>query len=58
MSLTGHIDEGVVTQDDATLDGGNVDLGYLTNADPEIHAGMIKAMRRVDVVLCANGHGT
>jgi hypothetical protein len=58
MSSTGRIDEGVFTQEDATLDGGNDDLGYLTGTDPEIRAGMIEAMRRADVVLRANGHGT
>ncbi len=58
MSSTGRVDEGIVTQDDATLDGGNDDLGYLTDTDPEIRAGTIEAMRRADVVLRANGRGT
>ncbi len=58
MSLTGRIDEGVVIQDNATLDGGNDDLGYLTDTNPEIRAGTIEAMRKADVVLRANGRGT
>ncbi len=58
MSSTGHIDEGVVTQDDTTLDGGNDNLGYLTDMGPKILAGTIKAMRRADIVLRVNGRGT
>jgi hypothetical protein len=58
MSSTGRINKGVVTQDDATLDGGNDNLGCLTNTDPEIRACMINAMMRADVVLCVNGRGT
>jgi hypothetical protein len=33
MSLTGRINKGVVTQDDAILDGGNDNLGYLTKGN-------------------------
>jgi hypothetical protein len=58
MSLTGRIDEGMVTQDDTTIDDGNDDLGYLTDTDPEIHAELIRVLRMVDALLVANGRGT
>jgi hypothetical protein len=60
MSSAGRVDEGVVTQDDTTIDDGNdsLDAGYMTDTDPDVRAGTIAAMRRADEILVANGRGS
>jgi hypothetical protein len=58
MSLTGRVDERMVTHDDTTIDDGNDNLGYLTDTDQEIHAKSIWVLRMADALLVANGHGT
>jgi hypothetical protein len=60
MSSAGRVDEGVVTQDDTTIDDGNdsLDAGYRTDTDPDVRAGTIAAMRRADEILVANGRGS
>jgi hypothetical protein len=60
MSLAGRVDEGVVTQDDTTINDGNdsLDAGYMTDTDPDVRAGTIAAMRRADEILVANGCGS
>jgi hypothetical protein len=58
MSLTGRVNEGMVTQDDTTIDDGNDGLGYLTDTDPEIRAKSIRVLRMADALLVANGRGT
>ena len=58
MSLTGRVDEGVVTQDDNTIDDGNDDASY-ANTDPaNVRHQTIEVMRRADAILVANGRGT
>ena len=60
MSSTGRDDEGIVTQDDNTIDDGNysLDASY-TDTDPaDAHAQTIEVMRRADAILVANGRGT
>jgi hypothetical protein len=41
MSPAGCVDEGVVTQDDTTINDGNdsLDAGYMTDTDPDVRAG-------------------
>jgi hypothetical protein len=60
MSLAGRVDEGVVTQDDTTINNGNdsLDAGYMTDTDPDIRAGTIAAMRRANEIMVANGRGS
>ena len=61
MSLAGRIDEGVVTQDDTTINDGNdsLDAGYTSyTEDPDVRAGTIAVLRRADEILVANGRGS
>jgi len=61
MSSTGRVDEGVVTQDDNTIDDGNdsLDASYMTDTDPaDLRAQTIEVMRRAGAILEANGRGT
>jgi hypothetical protein len=58
MSSTGRIEEGMVTQDDTTIDDGNDNLGYLMDTDPEIRAELIRVLRMADALLVTNGRGT
>ena len=58
MSSTRRINEGVVSQVDATSDGASDDLGFPTDRDPAIRAGTIEAMTRADVILISAGRGT
>ncbi len=58
MSSTGRVDEGVVTQDDNTIDDGNDDASYMTDTDPaDLRAQTIEVMRRAGAILEANGRG-
>jgi hypothetical protein len=58
MSLTGRVDEGVVTQDDNTIDDGNDDASYMTDTDPaDLRAQTIEVMRRAGAILEENGRG-
>jgi uncharacterized coiled-coil protein SlyX len=61
MSSTGRVDEGVVTQDDNTIEDGNdsLDASYMTDTDPaDLRAQTIEVMRRAGAILEANGLGT
>jgi hypothetical protein len=58
MSLTGRVDEGMVTQDNTTIYDGNDDLEYLTDTEPEIRAKSIRVLRMADALLVDNGCGT
>jgi hypothetical protein len=60
MYLAGRVDEGVVTQDNTTIDNGNdsLDAGYMTDTDPDVRAGTIAAMRIADEILVAIGRGS
>ena len=59
MSSAGRVNEGVVTQDDNTIDNRNDDASYMTDTDPaDVHAQTIEVMRRAGAILEANGRGT
>ena len=60
MFATSRVDEGVVTQDDNTIDDGNDDASIMTDTDPAdvLRAETIAAMRRADAISVANGRGT
>ena len=59
MSSAGCVNEGVVTQDDNTIDSGNDDASYMTDTDPaDVRAQTIEVMRRASAILEANGRGT
>ncbi len=61
MSLASRVDEGVVTQDDTTINDGNdsLDAGYTSYMeDPDVRAGTIAVLRRADEILVANGRGS
>ena len=62
MSAAGHADTGNVTQDDDTqanddYDDG-LDDGHQTDTDSEVRAESIRALRRADQILIANGRGS
>ena len=62
MSADGHADAGNVTQDDDTQAGDDyddgLDDGHQTDTDPEVRAESIRALRRADQILIANGRGS
>jgi hypothetical protein len=59
MSFAGHVNKGVVTQDNNSIDNGNDDASYMTDTDPaDVHAQTIEVMRRAGAILEANGRGT
>ena len=59
MSAAGHADAGNVTQDDDTQAdddyGDGLNDGQQTDADSEVRAESIRALRRADQNLVANG---
>ena len=62
MSAAGHADAGNVTQDDDMqadddYDDG-LDDGHQTDMDSEVRAESIRALRRADQILIANGRGS
>ena len=59
MSFAGHVNKGVVTQDNNSIDNGNDDASYMTDTDPaDVRAQTIEVMRRAGAILEANGRGT
>ncbi len=62
MSAAGHTDAGNVTQDDDTqadddYDDG-LDNGHQTDTDSKVQAESMRALRRADQILIANGRGS